>query len=110
MTCHALIVSAVNMHPGSLSDKLCEIIWPYLRDVFAPWVVPYSLQNMRENMASWIQQLSDDRSVLLPWIPADGPHAQKMVNMLFECVQFITHTLPGKSIESKRKKGFSTFL
>lgn len=60
-----------------------------------PWVVPYSLQNMRDDMASWIQQLADDRSVLLPWIPADGQNAEKVIHMLFECIQFITHTMPG---------------
>lgn len=95
MTGHGLIISSLNTHQGLLGDKLCEIIWPYLRDVFAPWLIPYSVQNLKENMATWIQQLAGDRSVLLPWIPADGPHAQKVVNVLFECVQFITHTLPG---------------
>lgn len=95
MTGHALIVSSLNTHQGLLGDTLCERIWPYLRDVFAPWIIPYSTQNLKENMANWIQQLADDRAVLLPWIPADGPHAQKVVNVLFECVQFITHTLPG---------------
>lgn len=110
MTGHALIISALNTHAGCLSDKLCEIIWPYLRDMFAPWVVPYSMQNMRENMASWIQQLSDDRSVLLPWISSDGPHAQKMIGMLMECVQFIMHTLPGKVSLFVILNYFSAFL
>lgn len=95
MAGHGLIISSLNTHQGLLGDKLCERIWPYLRDMFAPWVIPYSIQNLKENMASWIQQLADDRSVLLPWIPADGLHAQKIINVLFECVQFITHTLPG---------------
>lgn len=95
MTGHGLIISALNTHQGLLGDKLWEIIWPCLRDMFAPWIIPYSIKNLKENMATWIQQLADDRSVLLPWIPADGPHAQKIINVLFECVQFITHTLPG---------------
>lgn len=95
MAGHALIISSLNTHQGQLGDKLCEKIWPYLRDMFTPWIIPYSIQNLKENMANWIQQLADDRSVLLPWIPADGLHAQKVINVLFECIQFITHTLPG---------------
>ncbi|KAF2894637.1 hypothetical protein ILUMI_11535 [Ignelater luminosus] len=97
MTGHALIISSLNTHQGQLGDKLCEILWPYLRDMFAPWVLPYWMNNIKENMAAWMQQLTDDRAVLLPWIPADGPYAQRMVNMLFECVQFIIHTLPGSN-------------
>lgn len=95
MTGHALIISALNTYHDVLDDKLCEKIWPLLRDMFAPWVVPYWIHNMKENMASWMQQLTDDRAVLLPWIPADLNFAQKVVQMLFECVQFIIHTLPG---------------
>lgn len=73
---------------------MCEKIWPFIRDMFAPWLVPYSVQ--QENMATWIQQLADDRSVLLPWIPPDDSFAQKMLNTFKECVAFIIHTLPGE--------------
>ncbi|KAF5275551.1 hypothetical protein FQR65_LT04154 [Abscondita terminalis] len=95
MTGHALIISALNIHQGVLGDKLCEIIWPYLRDLYAPWILPYWMNNIKETMASWMQQLTDDRAVLLPWIPADGPFAHKLVFSMFECIQFIIHTLPG---------------
>ncbi|KAK9711672.1 hypothetical protein QE152_g25342 [Popillia japonica] len=33
---HALVISTLNMHPGVLGDSLCEIIWPYVRDMFSP--------------------------------------------------------------------------
>lgn len=95
MTGHALIISSLNVHQGTLGEKLCEIIWPHLRDLFSPWIVPYWMQNLKENMATWIQQLADDRSVLLPWIPADGPYAQKAVHIFFECIHFVMQTLPG---------------
>ncbi|CAG9856312.1 unnamed protein product [Phyllotreta striolata] len=94
---HGIIVSMLNTHQGLLGDKLCEKIWPYLRDMFAPWLVPYSMQNLKENMASWIQQLADDRSVLLPWIPADTGFAQKILCSFRECVSFVIHTLPASS-------------
>lgn len=94
MTGHALILSTINTHQGMLGDKLCEIIWPQLKEIFGPWLIPYWLQNMKENMATWIQQLTDDRSVLLPWIPGDAPFAQKVAQMFFECVLFLIQTLP----------------
>lgn len=74
---------------------MCEKIWPFIRDMFAPWLVPYSMQQLKDNMATWIQQLADDRSILLPWIPPDGSFALKMLNSFRECIAFIMHTLPG---------------
>lgn len=95
MTGHALIISCLNTHEGQLGEKLCEIIWPKLRELFSPWLIPYLIPNIKDDVANWIQQLADDRTVLLPWIAADGPYAQKIVKMFFECIFFITQTLPG---------------
>ncbi|XP_056634672.1 ectopic P granules protein 5 homolog [Diorhabda sublineata] len=94
---HGIIVSMINVHQGLLGDRLCEKIWPFIRDMFTPWLVPYSMQNLKDNMASWIQQLADDRSVLLPWIPADTQFAQKILNSFRECISFVIHTLPASS-------------
>ncbi|KAL3265469.1 hypothetical protein HHI36_009673, partial [Cryptolaemus montrouzieri] len=93
---HGLIISSLNTHQGLVSDKMCEKVWPYIRDMFAPLIAPYSMQNVKENMASWIQQLTDDRSVLLPWITADVQCAQKILNSFQECILFLLHVLPGK--------------
>lgn len=71
-------------------------MWPSLSEMFAPWVAPYWTQTLREPTAAWIQQLTDDRSVLLPWIVADGSHARRMVHIFTECIRFILDTLPGK--------------
>ncbi|XP_063908736.1 ectopic P granules protein 5 homolog [Zophobas morio] len=94
MTGHGLITSSLNTHQGLLGDELSRKIWPYLVNMFAPWIIPYSMQNLKDNMASWIQQLADDRSILLPWIPSDSPLAQKIIRVFYECVQFLIYTLP----------------
>ncbi|KAK9871044.1 hypothetical protein WA026_010002 [Henosepilachna vigintioctopunctata] len=98
MAGHVLITSSLNTHQGLVSDKMCEKIWPYIRDMFAPWIAPYSMQNVKENMATWIQQLTDDRSVLLPWITADVHLAQSILNVFQECILFLLHVLPACSI------------
>ncbi|XP_050307718.1 ectopic P granules protein 5 homolog [Anthonomus grandis grandis] len=94
MTGHGVIISMLNSHPGLLGDKICEKIWPYIREMYAPWLVPYSMNNLKDNMATWIQQLADDRSTLLPWIPSDTELAQKMIKNLCECIHFVLDTLP----------------
>lgn len=97
MTGHGLISSSLSTHQGLLGDKIVQKIWPYLINTFAPWLVPYSMQNVKDNMASWIQQLADDRSILLPWIPSDISLAQKIINVFYECLQYLILTLPGST-------------
>lgn len=60
-------------------------------------MTPYWTRNLREPTAAWIQQLTDDRSVLLPWIITDGPCANRTVAMFVECIRFIIDTLPASS-------------
>ncbi|CAD6215664.1 GSCOCG00000476001-RA-CDS [Cotesia congregata] len=94
MVGHALVVLTLQFDRGSLADQLCERIWPVLSDMFAPWITPYWTRNLQEPTAAWIQQLTDDRSVLLPWIISDGPYANKTVAVFVECIRFIIDTMP----------------
>ncbi|KAF7993173.1 hypothetical protein HCN44_006233 [Aphidius gifuensis] len=97
MVGHALVVSTLQIDRGSLANQICEQIWPVLSEMFAPWLTPYWTKNLREPTAAWIQQLTDDRSVLLPWITSDGPHANRIVAIFVECIRFIIDTLPASS-------------
>lgn len=63
--------------------------------MFTPWLVPYSKNVLKEDLAVWIQQLTDDRTILLPWIPADQDLATKLLNSFCQCINFILDTLPG---------------
>ncbi|XP_018355471.1 PREDICTED: ectopic P granules protein 5 homolog isoform X4 [Trachymyrmex septentrionalis] len=97
MVGHALVVLTLQADRGSLADQLCDKIWPVLSDMFAPWITPYWTRNLREPTAAWIQQLTDDRSVLLPWIITDGPYANRTMAMFAECIRFIIDTMPASS-------------
>nr|XP_033322179.1 ectopic P granules protein 5 homolog isoform X1 [Megalopta genalis] len=94
MVGHALVVLTLQSDRGSLGVQLCEKMWPVLSDMYSPWITPYWTRNLKEPTAAWIQQLTDDRSVLLPWIITDGPYANKIVAMFVECIRFIIDTLP----------------
>lgn len=117
---HALVVLTLQTDRGTLADQreynynkqlyllililitififsVCERIWPVISEMFAPWITPYWTRNLREPTAAWIQQLTDDRSVLLPWIITDGPYANKVVAMYVECIRFVLDTLPASS-------------
>ncbi|XP_039300591.1 ectopic P granules protein 5 homolog, partial [Nilaparvata lugens] len=92
---HGLIASRLLADRGSLGDKLSEQLWPLLESLFSPWLNPYFTRNLSEPTAAWIQQLTDDRSVLPPWIVTDVAHANKMAAMFTECIRFMLDTLPG---------------
>jgi len=81
----------------SMFLSVCEKIWPVLSEMYAPWITPYWTRNLREPTAAWIQQLTDDRSVLLPWIITDGPYANRTMAMFAECIRFIVDTMPASS-------------
>ncbi|OAD55805.1 Ectopic P granules protein 5 like protein, partial [Eufriesea mexicana] len=97
MVGHALVALTLQSDRGSLGDQLCEKIWPILSEMYSPWIAPYLTRNLKDPTAAWIQQLTDDRSVLLPWILADGPYANKLVAMFVECIRFIIDALPTSS-------------
>ncbi|XP_017889287.1 ectopic P granules protein 5 homolog isoform X2 [Ceratina calcarata] len=97
MVGHAFVALTLQLDRGSLGDQLCDKIWPILNDMYSPWLAPYWTRNLKEPTAAWIQQLTDDRSVLLPWIISDGPYANKMVAMFVDCIRFILDTLPASN-------------
>lgn len=93
MMSHSCVVKTLKLDLGSLSDRIVEQLWPLLSDLFAPWLVPYSTE--KTQTASWIQELTHDRSFLLPWIINDCSYASFACNIFVESVRFVLDTLPG---------------
>ena len=67
-----------------------------IRDLYSPWILPYTQEQVSSNCAAWIQQLSSDRKLLLPWIAADSSQATVMVSSAALCINFIHETLPAQ--------------
>lgn len=71
-------------------------LWSTIRDLYSPWILPYTQQQVSSNCAAWIQQLSSDRKLLLPWIAADSGLALLMATSVTHCVSFLHETLPAQ--------------
>lgn len=71
-------------------------LWGTIRDLYSPWILPYTQQQVSSNCAAWIQQLSSDRKLLLPWIAADSGLALLMATSITHCVSFLNETLPAQ--------------
>jgi hypothetical protein len=74
---------------------VCEELWPLISGLYSPWLSPYLTQSLAQPTAAWIQQLTDDRSILLPWIAGDAGHAHKMAAMFTETIRFLIETVQG---------------
>lgn len=95
MLSHSCVAKSLQIDLGSLSDKIIEQLWPFICDLFSPWLIPYWTKNEKSQAAVWIQELTDDRCVLLPWIINDCIYASFCSNIFVESVRFILDTLPG---------------
>ncbi|BES95244.1 Ectopic P granules protein 5 homolog [Nesidiocoris tenuis] len=91
---HAL-VAAIVKKSKSEAVNVCAEIWPTYLSLFSPWICPYMTQDLTQPMAAWIQQLTDDRSILPPWITADSGHAHKITAVFTETLRFLLDILPG---------------
>lgn len=80
----------------SLFAAVVEQLWPSVSAMFFPWIAPYWTDQLSEPTAAWIQQLTDDRSVLPPWIVGDASFAQRIMGTFVEVMRFILDTLPGE--------------
>lgn len=71
-------------------------LWTAIRDLYSPWILPYTHQQVNSNCAAWIQHALSDCKVLLPWIAADSGLASLMASSLTHCTTFIHETLPAQ--------------
>ncbi|XP_034233842.1 ectopic P granules protein 5 homolog isoform X2 [Thrips palmi] len=94
---HSLVVSTLQNGQGVISNKLVEQLWPSVSAMFFPWIAPYWTDQLSEPTAAWIQQLTDDRSVLPPWIVGDASYAQRIMGTFVEVMRFVLDTLPASS-------------
>ncbi|XP_044731405.1 ectopic P granules protein 5 homolog [Chrysoperla carnea] len=94
---HGLVVSVMHKYPGLLADELLEMIWPGLTDMFSPWLMPYWTRSLKDTSAVWIQQLTDGRAAVLPWIYADINYAQKVISAFVNIIRFIIEMLPASN-------------
>ena len=95
---HSAVASAIQAYPGIMADQLVNWLWPCLSEMFAPWLVPYYPNNMKDAPANWIQQFTSTNSVLHPWSEIHGESAGKMIRVFAMCLQYILDMLPASNL------------
>lgn len=100
---HSAVASAIQAYPGIMADQLANFLWPCLSEMFAPWLIPYYPQNMKDAPANWIQQFTSTNSVLQPWSEIHVESAGKVIRVFAMCLQFVLDMLPASSLLMVRK-------
>lgn len=91
---YASIVTAIHTYQGILAEQLLEWLWPSICDLYSPWLVPYNPQHLKHSPSNWIQQMTSNNPILLPWSDSYLVFAQKQLNMFISCIQFLMEMLP----------------
>ncbi|XP_014245821.1 ectopic P granules protein 5 homolog [Cimex lectularius] len=92
---HALIILTIKKNGIGNNFKVGTDIWQHFINMYSPWICPYYTKNMTQPTATWIQQLTDDRSILLPWISTDSGHAHKVLAIFTESIRFFLDSVQG---------------
>lgn len=72
-----------------------EIVWPKIRDVYSPWILPYD-EHIQQRCAQWIRQMNfESGSVLQPFVRNDTSSAMVFMSDFTDSVLFLAETLPG---------------
>lgn len=95
---HSAVASAIQAYPGIMADQLVNWIWPCLNEMFAPWLIPYYPQTMKDAPATWIQQFTSSNSVLQPWSDIHVESAGKIVRIFAMCLQYVLDMLPASNL------------
>lgn len=95
---HSAVASSIQAYPGIMADQLVNWLWPCLCEMFAPWLVPYYPQNMKDAPANWIQQFTSSSSVLQPWSEIHIEGAGKVIRVFAMCLQFVLDMLPASNL------------
>jgi len=83
-----MVYSELHKHEKSLPKESTDFLWRNLKSLFDPWLSPINPTSI-PSTASWIQQLSDKGSSLMPWIPGDSGLAKMMIDSLTNSLQII---------------------
>ena len=81
LLCQQMIHAELCTHNGGLPPETTDFLWRNMKALFDPWLSPINPASI-PSTASWIQQLSDRASSLMPWIPGDSALAKWMIDSL----------------------------
>ena len=88
-----LVFGQIRINKDKLSHEQFDFIWKSIETLYAPWLFPLN-SSARASTANWIQQLTNESTLLPPWIPGDSASATSIITSFVCCVQeMMSHDL-----------------
>ena len=81
-----IVLGQIKCDMGVLSAQHLDKVWATLEGFYGPWLFPLS-SSERQSAATWIQQLTNESTLLPPWIPGDCGLATSMLQSFVTCVR-----------------------
>ena len=81
-----IVLGQIKCDKGVLSAQHLDKVWATLEGFYGPWLFPLS-SSERQSAATWIQQLTNESTLLPPWIPGDCGLATSMLQSFVTCVR-----------------------
>jgi len=95
-----LISGQVRQDRGVFGAQQLDNIWVTIEGLYGPWLFPLS-SSARASTANWIQQLTNESTMLPPWIPGDCSSATAIMSSFINCVQGMIHHDVNNAVLSK---------
>ena len=81
-----IITDQVRRDKGLLDLTYLDMIWRMMEGLYGPWLFPLTASD-RQSAATWIQHLTNENSLLPPWIPGDCSLATSILLSMLSSVK-----------------------
>jgi hypothetical protein len=86
LLCLQQVMGQLKLSKGSFNPRQLDSIWTSLEALYGPWLFPLN-PSARPSTANWIQQLTNESTMLPPWIPGDSVSATSILSSFMCCLQ-----------------------
>ncbi|XP_055848760.1 ectopic P granules protein 5 homolog isoform X2 [Episyrphus balteatus] len=91
---HVVVSTAIVGYPGLLADQISDCIFATLIEMYVPWLIAYTDQQIQQSSPNWIRQLVANDKVLYPWSSVHGETSIIIINSFINSILFVLESLP----------------
>ncbi|GAB0092284.1 hypothetical protein DMENIID0001_072740 [Sergentomyia squamirostris] len=89
----AVTMTTITQTSGASPDEAINWIWSCVRDLYAMWLAPISLDT--QSPPNWLKaRPSDSSNILLPWMASDIGQPKEFLSGFTRCIGFVMETMP----------------
>lgn len=91
---HVVVSSSIVEYPVLLADQISDCIFATLIEMYVPWLIAYTEEQIQQSSPNWIRQLVAKDKVLYPWSSVHGETSIIIINSFINLILFVLESLP----------------